>query len=117
MKWKIWYDDGFSVSDGDANPEEVPARGVEAITRPDEKVGYKILTGFDYYWWVGDEKQWFGGDNFGLWDYLAQPGWKKVLFGRSMTDEKYEELLEKARNDPDLPEKSARYPDENAPGN
>lgn len=107
MDWKVWYDDGGAVSSEDCSVPDVPTRGVQAIAYPDLATGYRVLSQHDYYWWEHDAGQWFGGDTFGLWDYLAQPGWKKVLFGRSMTDEEYEALLRRASNDSELPEKSA----------
>lgn len=107
--WAIYYDDSSRYTDADGAPEDAPARGVIAIAQEHPEVGRVTLTRDDFYWWMGDDG-WYGGDIFGLWDYLCTPGWKRVLFGRSVPDERYHAIVEQATEDDYLPSKSARHP-------
>lgn len=104
LDWAIYYDDGRVYTDEDGRPAYAPKRGVQAIARRSERVGVAYLEGHDYYW--RDDGSWFGGDRFGLFDYLARPGEKVVLFGRSMTDAEYESFMQRVKSD-DFPQKSA----------
>lgn len=114
--WKVWYADGTTYTAADGGPAGAPARGVQAVTYPSDRVGVRVLTGHDYYWWDDEQAAWLGGDSFGLWDYLARPGWKRVLFGRTLPDDEYRALMAQVRADPDLPDKSAHHPDERPAG-
>lgn len=104
LDWAIYYDDETVYTDEDGPPSHAPKRGVQAIARQSDRVGVKFLGGHDYYW--RDDGSWFGGDEFGLFDYLSQPGKKVVFFGRSMTDDEYRDILKRIKSD-DFPEKSA----------
>src|SRR5215208_1972238 len=106
VRWRVWFDDQAPFSDLDGPPQEVPARGVQVIAQADPATGRFLLSRHDYYWWQGG--RWWAGDSFGLWDYLCQPGWKRVLFGRSVPGERWNELMVAAEDDPDLPARSAR---------
>lgn len=77
--WKVYYGDGSTFSDQDGSPELAPALNVQAITCSPEV--------------------WMGGDVFGLMDYLSLPGWKRVLFGRMVTNAEYDKAVTLARND------------------
>jgi len=90
-KWLIFYDDRDPYS---GLPEVAPERGVQAVIQEDETTGWYAITGHDFYVWLGTE--WQGVDHFGLWDYLASPGWKRVLFGRMIKAERYEEIQKAA---------------------
>ncbi|MHC4752905.1 MAG: hypothetical protein ACYTFW_23920 [Planctomycetota bacterium] len=48
-----------------------------------------------------------GGAKFGMYDYLIEPGFKRVLFGRTVTSDQFNEIFKRASNDPDFPEKTA----------
>lgn len=110
MRWAVYYADGSRVTDADMPVFEVPPRGVITIGQENERAGRIFIEPFDYYWWMGPEKGWFGGDLFGLFEYLfCWPGWKKPLAGRSVIDPQYEAVMEIAREDDYLPEKSARH--------
>lgn len=108
--WRIYYGDGSEVSELD--PYEVPGLNVQVIVQADEDVGRYVLHGHDFYWWMPDESQWFGGDVFGLWDYLAQPGPRKVIFARSLSNVEYKRILNRALTDPNFAPKTASLPGE-----
>lgn len=110
-KWRIYYADGrTNFDDANGTPYDAPARGVICVVYPHPDQGRYILHRKDYYWWSGDE--WNGGDIFGLWDYLIEPGPKTVKFGRTVADNRYRAIYNLANEDPDFPLRSATSPDE-----
>jgi hypothetical protein len=113
VEWKIFYGEGATYSDEDGPPELAPKRNVQTIAVANELVGRRIERGNDFYIMTGHG--WRGCDQFGLFDYLIEPGAKVVLFGRSLADDEYREVLDRATRDPDLPEKSAFLPEERRP--
>lgn len=106
VAWKVFYDDGATFSSADGEPHEAPARGVQVIGQADPLVGRRLLTR-GYYWYDYDDDRWYGGDIFGLFDYLARPGHKTVKFGRTIPRADWEAVKQAANDDPDLPDKSA----------
>ncbi len=108
--WKVYYGDGSSLSSQDIEPEDLPGRNVVCIVNKHPDVGRQIVTRHDYFWF---DEIWHGGDLFGLYDHLLIPGWKKVLFGRTIPTGDYENIIKIALNDSDFPVKSARLPREN----
>lgn len=107
MFWKVFYDDGSTYH---GSPELAPSLGVILIVESDEEIGRFMLSGYDYYWW--DQDCWRGGDIFGLWDYLHRPGWKRVLFGRTIHSDDFKRIYDVALKDGDFPPKSAKRRDE-----
>lgn len=105
--WRVFYADGDTFDDGDGPPEAAPARGVIAVVSPDPRVGRIVDAGQDYYCWRDDAGTFYGMDQTGLWDYLAAPGWKRVLFGRSIPPAEYRAIYRQAVTDADFPAKSA----------
>lgn len=97
-RWKVYYADREPVTSEECEPQNAPTRGVQAIVQPDVANGFRILTK-DFYFWSPDDERWYAADSFGLWDYLAQPGWKAVLFGRSITESEFEAVYQDACND------------------
>lgn len=89
--WQIFYDNG-AVYQG--RLELAPTLGVICIL--EGKPVARIVERSDYYVWKFKESGWTGVDIFGLWDYLSQPGFKKVLFGRTVSNETFESIHNKA---------------------
>lgn len=108
MRWKIFYGDGSTFSSGDGTPDDAPALNVQCIVQVDEEVGRYILSRRDYYWYEGDT--WYGGDIFGLFDFLIRRS--LVKFGRMIGDEEFKGFLRIAAEDSDFPRKSAWKRDE-----
>lgn len=96
--FRIYYGDNTTYS---GPPELAPARDVQVIIQPDDDHGWASQTGADYYVWDerGDGPRWWGVDKFGLYDYLISPGFKKVLFGRTVTSERYQHIFFRAKRD------------------
>lgn len=107
IDWRIYYGDGSTVTSADCAPEDVPKRNVQCIVRPDEDAGRLVERENDNYVWDYSRNNWKGVDQFGLYDYLIEPGVKIVLFGRTISEAEYSAILERATSDPDLPPKSA----------
>lgn len=93
--WLIYYDDG-SVWGGSV--PDAPPLGVQAIVQatddPNVGSGRILIRRFDFYWWDGAE--WFGSDLFGLFDYLQRPGYKKVIFGRTIATAAHQAIVDRA---------------------
>lgn len=110
MRWRVYYDDRPPFSDVDGSPDLAPVWGVQAIVQTHPEVGREIEHRKDCYVWTVDG--WWGVDERGFYDYLTRPGWKRVLFGRTVPNQVYERCFRQAIDDPDFPRKSAFTPRE-----
>ena len=102
MTWKAYYSDGSTYTGA---VEDAPARDVQVIVQSSREHGWQAVSGDDYYIWR--ETRWIGVDLFGLYDYLIEPGWKRVLFGRTISNNEFDAIWQQAMSDPDMPEKTA----------
>ena len=100
LAWRIYYADGSRIDSAQTLVHKVPKTGVIAIVQPDSELGRTVLQRMDFYWW--EDNEFWGGDIFGLWDYLTRPGNKLVLFGRSIPNAAYREIVQRAIHDPDF---------------
>jgi hypothetical protein len=112
LLWRIYYGDGSTYSNEDGSPFAAPPDNVQAVVYVDKEHGRIINAMRDFYWWVEAENEWWGGDLFGVWDYLRQPGPKKVIFARSVNHAQYNAVIKEALATPDFPPKSAIAPGE-----
>lgn len=110
LRWRIYYGDGGTYDNLSGPAEDAPGQNVQVIVLADEQVGRSMWHSKDFYWY--DDGLWVAGDDFGLWDYLTLPGWKKVLFGRTLTKTEFKHVLEIAMADPDFQTKSAWHQNE-----
>lgn len=111
-QWIIYYGDGTLYRDCDGSPYDAPTRNVQVIAEADADTGQTFVRSSDYYWYQPDADLWQGGDWFGLFDYLIEPGPKRVLFGRTIGNRDYERILIAALDNDYLPPKSAWQPNE-----
>ena len=102
MRFRIYYADGM-YSDTDGDIFDAPAWGVQFVTTIGPGGRWWGRYGEDYYWLDGDIIE--GGDLGGLFDYLQRPGPRKVLFGRTIPDDQWSVLTERALHDPDYPQR------------
>ena len=93
MTTTIFYSD--KIYEGP--PEFAPTRDVQAIVQPCPHVGWAMQHTADYYVWRDDLDTWRGTDIFGLWDYLASDGLKKVLFGRTISTAQFDDIYQRAK--------------------
>lgn len=109
VRWRVYYDDGFTFSNEDGVPEQAPAFGVICIVSIDDLVGRVILHRRDWYYWSPKTEGWWGGDIHGLLDRLLHRiPTDAVCQGRTISDEAYRDIMAAADRDPDLPPKSGR---------
>jgi len=106
VDWRIYYGDG-STYDSSGSPFDAPALDVQAIiirvNDPANSYGRGLVARFDYYWWVPESQEWFGGDLFGLFDYLTNTlGPKRVLFGRTIGNAEHQDIITRALADKEL---------------
>jgi len=96
--YRIYYDGGATY---DGSPENAPAFGVLVVIQKNKDSGRELITSKDYYCWTGNG--WLCTDYIGFVDYLAQPGWKRVLFGRMVSNDEWYRVIKQANEDPDFP--------------
>ena len=100
INWKIYYGDGSTFTNEDGGAEQAPCGRVICVAFYDEDNRRKICHQADYYLWDG--KRWYSADISGFMQYMQEPGFKVVKFGREIGDLKYREIMTKALNN-DLP--------------
>ena len=110
MRWRIYYDTGSTFSDTDGSPYDAPALGVLVIACEDESVGRVLVYGQSYYFWWDEHARWWGGNLFGMFDYLQRPGPRRVLFGREVPNPAWNGAIKLATDDLYLPPKTAIHP-------
>ena len=106
LKWRLYYGDGSTFSNADGPPQDAPCCNVQVIVSIEN--GRRILqhgadnptAHRDYYWWENDG--WVIGDQAGYWQYMSEPGWKTVKFGRTIETEKFHEIIKRVLADPDF---------------
>ena len=98
--WKIYYGDYSTFSNEDGPPELAPCGRVICVAFYDEDNRRKICHQADYYVWDG--KRWYSASDSGFWQYMGEPGFKVVKFGREIGDLDYRTIMDFALNG-DLP--------------
>lgn len=98
--WTIYYGDGDTFSSDDGGPDVAPAQNVQVIVQYAEQSGWYLQVGSDYYIW--SDGRWVGVDLFGVWDYCSLLGWKRVLLGRMLSNDQFNEVYQRAKADRDL---------------
>ena len=105
MKWKIYYGDGNTYDSQSGFVDKAPARDVQVIILEDKDVGWITQAKTDYYIW--NKNRWWGVDHFGLYDYLIEPGYKRVLFGRTLSQDEFQAIFKRASDDMQFERKTA----------
>lgn len=105
--FKVYYGDGSTYQgQGEDDVDCVPTSNVQVIIQSSKEHGWQAMSDSHYYiwrfgrWWTVDMQ------GFGLFEYLLEPGWKKVLFGRTLPTEEYQKIIQQAMSDPDMPPKT-----------
>ena len=115
MSWKIYYGDGSTYCDLDGPPELAPGRNVQVVAQWHQECGRQYLHSHDYYYWRPEQGRWVANSDrsgWALWDYLQEPGFKVVKFGRDIPREDYFVICSQAHTDTYLAAKTAVLPDE-----
>lgn len=94
FKWRVYYEDGTAVGDADSEPWYVPKSGVQAVVVADPATSYVILKGSDFYCYDPnwDCPVWRSMDDWGLQEYMREPGPRLVVFGKWMGNHEYQAL-------------------------
>lgn len=92
IKWRIYYGDDTYF---EGEPQDAPERDVQIIVQHDDDRGWIMTHANDFYLW--NHNRWHGADAVGMYDYLMQPGWKRVLFGRTLPHGKFNEIYYRAK--------------------
>jgi hypothetical protein len=105
MLWRIYYANGATFDSAQGGPEDASPTGVICIKQRNAVSAWALVSLKDYYLW--HHGAWWGADTPGFWQYLFKPGAKVALFGESVPDAKFNEIVSRAVSDPDFGEKSA----------
>ena len=106
--WRIYYSDGATFSSVDGEPTDAPAFGVICVVFPDADVGRIVMHGWDWYYYVPEDKNWWGSDIHGLLDRLLHGlPLVGVKQGRSVATPTYKSIFKTASLDPDFPVKTS----------
>lgn len=98
MRWRVYYADGSTYSDRDGDAFHAPTAGVQVVVM-ETPSGAPLRYGKDAYYWREDVG-WQACDTPGLWDYLLMyVGPKAILIGRSIRDEDFWRILERAQRE------------------
>jgi len=117
VDWRIYYSDGSTFDSSMGDPGDVPAYGVICIPQPDEMVGRVIMHGWDWYYYVPEDKQWWGSDVFGVIDRLCHRlSVVALLQGRNLSNKDFASVMGRADKDPDFPPKSGKVHGESPHG-
>ena len=109
VNWRIYYSDGSIFDNSMGDPDDAPAFGVICIPQPDELVGRTIMHGWDWYYFIPEDQQWWGSDIYGVLDRLLHRlPVIALLQGRSVSNQIYTQIHDRADKDPDFPPKSGR---------
>lgn len=90
-KWKIFYDDGSSLSSDNVSPEDAPKDGVQVIV--EQKANNTIMChqGQEYYYWTGEN--WVSGGLASLERWLRKE-LPNLKYGRWTSDTVWRKVLE-----------------------
>jgi len=102
-EWRIYYTDGETFDSSQGSPADAPSRGVAVIVVVDREVGRGLLHRWDWYFWNTEDRQWYGCDQWGLIDHLLDNRATAVKMGRSVSQDRWHAILQRATNDPDFP--------------
>lgn len=129
LRWRLYYGDGTTFSDSDGPWDAAPSLNVQALITESDEVGYEVNEGsggfiHNYIWWPGEAYPW-GVDQYGTLDYLVAVGALAegdsmttlsladltaagVKLGRSISTDRWREIISTARADDYFPTKQGR---------
>lgn len=117
MDWRIYYSNGLMFDSSMGDPVDAPAYGVICIVQPDEMVGRVIMHGWDWYYFVPEDRQWWGSDIFGVIDRLCHRlPVVALLQGRNVSNKDFGLIMGRADKDLDFPPKSGKVHGESPHG-
>jgi hypothetical protein len=103
LKWRVFYEDGSTFDSSQGSPDDAPPEGFVCSLGYDKSGQRYIMHGFDFYMWDVEGDQWWGSCIHGLMDRLRRRKVYGFIEGRTVTREKWNEIITKADGDPDFP--------------
>lgn len=97
--WRIYYGDGSVFSSDDGSAFEAPRANVQVIVESDPRVGWRWISGYDYFVLDPGRGGWRETNEFGLYDYLQRAKQPLVLFGRWLSDDEWSRLFSRVRSE------------------
>ncbi len=131
LRWRIYYGDGTTFDNLQGDWLDAPSRGVLCVTSASEETGQRCAQGRNFYV-MTDWGEVYGMDWPGLWDLLIQ--WEHpeahkplrdvdldammgpVKYGEMVPREVFQRIFNRAKHDPDFPQRSARDRDDKSTG-
>lgn len=95
--WRIYYGDGTVFSSKDGSPWDAPRQNVQVIVQSDERVGWRWISGKDYFFF--DEKRGGWRETDEWHDPLISTLYPVVLFGRWMADQEWASLFARVKSE------------------
>lgn len=109
IHWRIYYSDGSTFDSNQGRCEDAPPFGIICIIYPNDLVGRIIMHGWDWYYWVPEDGQWWGSDIYGVLDRLLHNLPLRALKqGRNVSSKRYGQIMTSADKDPDFPPRSGK---------
>jgi hypothetical protein len=92
MEWKIYYDNWTAFSSTEGTPWDAPRVGIIVIVQKNDRSGWEMVNGDDYYYYEPRVGGWRNTTQFGMYDHLIRCKTPLVLFGRMVNDETYSKM-------------------------
>ena len=95
-KFKIFYENGSTYTDKSGPIDRAQKQGV-VIILTENNIGQRVEKEQEFYCYF--PHGWVGVDQYRLYQYLASPGYKLVLFGVVVDDNKLKTIYDNALSD------------------
>ena len=103
IDFRVYYSDGSTY---EGAVESTPIFEVLMIVERDADHGRRLVSNGDYY--IYDDGKWLAVDFVGMLQYMARPSMeKRFLVGVMVHSEKWNNVVRRARSDPDFPTQTA----------
>jgi len=99
MWWRIYYEDGSVFTDTDGTAWDAPRLAVQMAVQQDDRVGYKYVSGEDFFYWEPERGGWVSTAQWGMHDHLIRAKRPCVLFGRNMDDAAWSALHRRVKDE------------------
>jgi len=97
--WRIYYADGAVFGSEDGDLRDAPRQGVLVIVQGDERVGWRWISGQDFYVYDAERGGWRETADFGMYDHLIRCREPLVLFGRWVDDETWHRIHKRVKEE------------------
>lgn len=104
IEWRVYYGDGTTADNTTHALADLPAWDCQMIVQHDDKHNRSTPGGKDFYIYNLRDGIWYPADFTGFLDYIANRFEEvgKVLVGRYIPNDEYEEIVKRVAADPDF---------------